>query len=154
MPLRLAELQVLAELVRERRATTTELARVMQRTDAETRNILARMVYAGKRRDRRESPPFSFRAEWKSKQEQMVLQYVDAHSQITRTEAADLCSLTPDQASPLLRRLAKEGKLKLRGELRGIGICQTSPMKPARKTAAAAWLNKTASPRRPFRYLT
>jgi ATP-dependent DNA helicase RecG len=49
----------------------------------------------------------------------MVLQYVDAHGQITRTEAADLCSLTPDQASRLLRRLAKEGKLKLRGERRG-----------------------------------
>ena len=47
MPLRLAELQVLSELVRERRATTTELARVMQRTDAETRNILARMVERG-----------------------------------------------------------------------------------------------------------
>ena len=49
----------------------------------------------------------------------MVLQYVDAHGQITRTEAAGLCSLTPDQASRLLRRLAKEGKLKLRGQRRG-----------------------------------
>ena len=52
-------------------------------------------------------------------QEQMVLQYVDANGQITRTEAADLCSLTPDQASRLLRRLEKEGKLKLRGQRRG-----------------------------------
>ena len=34
-------------------------------------------------------------------QEQMILQYVDAHGQITRTEPAELCSLTPDQASPL-----------------------------------------------------
>ncbi len=51
----------------------------------------------------------------------MVLQYVDAHGQITRTEAADLCSLTPDQARRLLRRLAKERKLKLRGERRGSG---------------------------------
>jgi ATP-dependent DNA helicase RecG len=52
-------------------------------------------------------------------QEQMVLQYVDGHGRISRTEAADLCSLTPDQASHLLRRLAKEGKLELRGERRG-----------------------------------
>lgn len=37
--MRLAELQVLAELVWERRATTTELAWVMQRTDAEARII-------------------------------------------------------------------------------------------------------------------
>ena len=49
----------------------------------------------------------------------MVLQYVDAHGQITRAEAADLCALTPDQASRLLRRLAKAGKLRLRGERRG-----------------------------------
>lgn len=52
-------------------------------------------------------------------QEQMVLQHVDAHGQITRTEAANLCSLTPDQASRLLRRLAKERKLVLRGQRRG-----------------------------------
>jgi ATP-dependent DNA helicase RecG len=52
-------------------------------------------------------------------QEQMVLQYVDAHGHISRTEAADLCSLTPDQTSRLLRRLTKEGKLELRGERRG-----------------------------------
>lgn len=52
-------------------------------------------------------------------QEQMVLQYVDAPGQITRTEAADLCSLTPGLASRLLRRLAREGKLELRGQRRG-----------------------------------
>lgn len=33
----------------------------------------------------------------------MVLQYVDAHGQITRPEAADLCSIAPDQASRVLR---------------------------------------------------
>jgi ATP-dependent DNA helicase RecG len=49
----------------------------------------------------------------------MVLQYVDAHGHISRTDAADLCSLTPDQASRLLRRLAKEEKLELRGGRRG-----------------------------------
>lgn len=51
-------------------------------------------------------------------QEHMVLQYVDAHGQITRAQAADLCSLGPDQSSRLLRRLAKEGKLERRGERR------------------------------------
>lgn len=138
MPLRLAELQVLAELVRERRATTPELAQVMQRTDAETRNILARMVERGWIEARGEGKGRSWHlsaAVYRVldapagyvrvhgfeplQQEQMVLQYVDAHGRITRTQAADLCSLTPDQASRLLRRLAKEGKLKLRGERRG-----------------------------------
>jgi predicted HTH transcriptional regulator/REP element-mobilizing transposase RayT len=138
MPLRLAELQVLTELVRERRATTTELARVMQRTDAEARNILARMVERGwieARGDGKgrswhlsaavyrvlDAPAGYVRVHGFEplQQEQMVLQYVDAHGQITRTEAAELCSLTPDQASRLLRRLVKEGKLELRGERRG-----------------------------------
>jgi ATP-dependent DNA helicase RecG len=138
MPLRLAELQVLTELVRERRATTTELARVMQRTDAEARNILARMVERGwieARGDGKgrswhlsaavyrvlDAPASYVRVHGFEplQQEQMVLQYVDAHGHITRTEAAELCSLTPDQASRLLRRLVKEGKLELRGERRG-----------------------------------
>ncbi|MGH3943046.1 MAG: transposase family protein [Pseudonocardiaceae bacterium] len=46
-PLTLPELQVLSELSRERRATTTDLAHVLQRTEAETRNHLARMVERG-----------------------------------------------------------------------------------------------------------
>ena len=62
-------------------------------------------------------------------QEQMVLQYVDAHGHITRTEAAELCSLTPDQASRLLRRLASAGKLTRRGERRGAVVCQAWNMK-------------------------
>ncbi|HEX6523203.1 MAG TPA: ATP-binding protein [Streptosporangiaceae bacterium] len=137
-PLSLAELQVLAELVWERRATTPELAQVVQRTDAETRSILARMVERGWIEARGEGKGRSWHlsaAVYRVldapagyvrvhgfeplQQEQMVLQYVDAHGQITRTEAADLCALTPDQASRLLRRLAKEGKLELRGERRG-----------------------------------
>lgn len=46
-PLTLPELQVLSELVRERRATTTALTQVLQRTEAETRNHLSRMVERG-----------------------------------------------------------------------------------------------------------
>jgi hypothetical protein len=42
MPLRLPELQVLAELAQERQATTRNWPGCSQRTDAETRNILAR----------------------------------------------------------------------------------------------------------------
>jgi hypothetical protein len=101
----------------------------VQRTDAETRNVLARMVERGWIQARGEGKGRSWHlsaAVYRVldapagyvrvhgfeplQQEQMVLQYVDAHGQITRTEAAELCSLTPDQASRLLRRLAKEGK--------------------------------------------
>jgi len=43
-PVSLSELQVLSELLRERRATTAELAHLTQRTESETRIRLARMV--------------------------------------------------------------------------------------------------------------
>ena len=51
-------------------------------------------------------------------QEQMVLTFVDQHDSITRREAADLCRITSEQASRLLRRLRDEGKLTLVGEKR------------------------------------
>ncbi len=49
----------------------------------------------------------------------MILQYVAAHGSITRTQPAELCALGSEQASRLLRRLAKNGKLIRRGERRG-----------------------------------
>jgi ATP-dependent DNA helicase RecG len=51
-------------------------------------------------------------------QEQMVLQYVDAHGDIARMQAADLCAIAPDQASRLHRRLAARGELMMHGERR------------------------------------
>ena len=77
-------------------------------------------------------------------QEQMVLQYVDAHGQITLTEAAERCSLTPDQASRLLRRLAKEGKLELRGDQRD----RNTSSQPDEGTLPTQW---AARPRRSSR---
>jgi len=38
--------------------------------------------------------------------EQMILDYVRAHGSIRRADAVDLCRLTPDQASRLLRKMA------------------------------------------------
>jgi ATP-dependent DNA helicase RecG len=137
-PLTLPELQVLSELVRERRATTAELAHVLQRTEHETRNHLARMVERGwvEARGERKGRTWHlsaavYRALEASagyvrvrgfeplQQEQMVLAYVEAHSQITRAQATELCAITPPQASRLLRRLATQGKLIRRGERRG-----------------------------------
>ncbi|MDN5852663.1 MAG: putative DNA binding domain-containing protein [Actinomycetia bacterium] len=138
MPLSLPELQVLSELMSERRATTSELAPVLQRTDAETRTLLTRMVERGWVEARGEGKgrswhlsaavyrvleaPASYvhvRGFEPMQQEQMVLQYVDAHGQISRAQAADLCALGPDQASRLLRRLAQRGELIRQGERRG-----------------------------------
>jgi len=44
-----------------------------------------------------------------SQQEQMVLQYVRANLRITRAQCTELCRLSPDQASRLLRRMSKPG---------------------------------------------
>jgi ATP-dependent DNA helicase RecG len=137
-PLRLAELQVLGELLRERRATTGELARLVQRTEAETRTLLSRMVERGWLEARGDGrgrswhmsaalyrlldAPASYvrvRGFEPLQQEQMVLRYVDAHGGITRAQAADLCSLESGQASRLLRRLAVTGLLAPRGQGRG-----------------------------------
>lgn len=46
-PLAVSELQILSELLRERRATTSELATLTQRTEPETRILLTRMVERG-----------------------------------------------------------------------------------------------------------
>ncbi|XVU24875.1 ATP-binding protein [Actinoplanes sp. CA-054009] len=144
-PLRLAELQVLSELEQERRASTSALARVLQRTDAETRILLTRMVERGWVEARGDGKGRSWHlsaAVYRAletpagyvrirgfeplQQEQMVLQYVDAHGRITRSQVADLCSLSLDQASRLLRRLVREEKLETQGTLKG-----TAYVKPA-----------------------
>ena len=52
-------------------------------------------------------------------QEQMVLQYVQAHGRITRREVAELCQISPDQAYRLLKRLTGQGKLKRHGMKKG-----------------------------------
>ena len=49
----------------------------------------------------------------------MILQYVQVHGQITRNQAAELCGLSPDQASRVLRRLVSAGKLSQQGENKG-----------------------------------
>jgi len=48
----------------------------------------------------------------------MVLQYVDAHGRITRSQAADLCQLSEDQASRLLRKMRHKGLLRMDGMAR------------------------------------
>ena len=126
------------EVVRERRATTVELATLVQRTEAETCSLLTRMVERGWIQARGDGKgrtwhlsaavyrvldaPAGYarvRGFEPLQQEQKILQFVEAHGQITRNQAADLCSLSPDQASRLLRRLAREGKLQRQGERKG-----------------------------------
>jgi ATP-dependent DNA helicase RecG len=117
---------------------TAELAAVVQRTDSETRNLLTRMVERGWVQPRGEGRARSWHlsaAVYRAldtpsgyvrvhgfeplQQEQMILQYVQVHGQITRNQAAELCGLSPDQASRVLRRLVSAGKLGHQGENKG-----------------------------------
>jgi ATP-dependent DNA helicase RecG len=50
--------------------------------------------------------------------EQMVLNYVQQHGQIQRSEVMDLCRLSPDQAAKLLKRMKDKGALLQQGERR------------------------------------
>ncbi len=52
-------------------------------------------------------------------QERMIKDYVAAYGSITRSQAAELCQISPPQARNVLKRMVDEGKLRLIGERRG-----------------------------------
>ena len=54
-------------------------------------------------------------------QEQMVLKYIDAHGAIKRADAAELCRISPFQATRLLKDLQKSALLVTDGQ--GKGTC-------------------------------
>ncbi|MBD2774653.1 RNA-binding domain-containing protein [Iningainema tapete] len=128
----------LAQLRQERRLDTNTLAQAIQRDEAIARSVLERLVEAGlveahgvKKgrtytlsprvyRELGQSADYVRQAGFDSiQQEQMVLSYVNTHGKITRLEAMELCRISEDQASRLLRRLADAKRLKLVGQRRG-----------------------------------
>ncbi len=52
-------------------------------------------------------------------QQEMVIQYLRAHKYIKRSEVAELCKISPDQAKRLLQKLVKAGKLLQHGKSKG-----------------------------------
>lgn len=136
--LNLNDLMALNELVVERRLTTRRAAELMQIDEASARSHLNQMVDRGllvargaARGRTYHASPAVYRAIGEPaayvrvhgfeplQQEQMVLQYVDAHDRITRGQAAELCQLAPRQARRVLVRLVERGELVLRGTRRG-----------------------------------
>ncbi|MBO1751424.1 putative DNA binding domain-containing protein [Actinotalea sp. BY-33] len=137
-PFTLADLQVLSRLRQGGSLRLVDASEMLQKTENETRIAFARMSASGLVEQRGSGRGTRYhlsasvyralgdRAAYVRvhgfshlQAESMVLAFVAAHRQITRSEAADLCSLTPAQASTLLRRLAKEGRLTMHGERRG-----------------------------------
>jgi len=129
---------ILNHLWLERRLTTIQGAELIQKPEAEARAVLGRLVEAGlvEARGERKGRSYHLSASIYQRlgkrsayvrqrgfeplqQEQMVIQYVERYGRITRRDAAELCQISPYQASRLLVGLAAKGKLELHGTRRG-----------------------------------
>ncbi len=133
----LDDLLLLNALWQERYLATAEAARLIQKSEAEARAVLEHLVETGliesrgERRGRTYHLPASTYKRMGEKaayirqrgfeplqQEQMILQYVERYGRITRREAAGLCQITERQATYLLGKMVKSGKLKAEGKKR------------------------------------
>ena len=52
-------------------------------------------------------------------QGQMVIAFIERHGAIKRADVVDLCNMGPFQATRLLKRLSREGKIEPRGKGKG-----------------------------------
>jgi predicted HTH transcriptional regulator len=134
----LDELLILNALWQERSLRTEEAARLTQKPEADARATLHRLVEArlvearGQKKGRTwHLSAAAYRALGDRaayvrqrgfeplQQEQMVLQYVEKHSRITRREAAQLCRIASHQAGDLLSKLVARGELAMHGARKG-----------------------------------
>jgi len=136
----LDDLLILNGLGVERRLTTAEAARLLQKPESEARVVLHRLIEIGLVEAKGERGGRSYhlsaavyrrfgektayvrqRGFEPIQQEQMVLQYVRKHGRITRRDVMELCQIRADQASRLLQKMAKgnQGPLVRQGVKRG-----------------------------------
>lgn len=133
-PLSVDALIALALLRQLRRLDTVRLAKEIQRDEDAARRVLATLVEAGlvQAHGATRGRTYTLSAQlYKGlgdtagyvrqagfepiQQEQMVLQYAAKNGRITRREVVDLCRVSADQASRLLRKLVSESKLASQG---------------------------------------
>ncbi|GIV23746.1 MAG: ATPase AAA [Bacteroidia bacterium] len=139
-PLGLDELLVLNTLWQERTVNAIRVAALIQKSEAEARALLEKLVEAGLLEARGERKGRSYhlsaaiyrrlgrpadyirrRGFEPLQQEQMILQYVRAYGSISRKEVVELCQISSMQAYRLLKRLEKTGRLKrLGGTTKGV----------------------------------
>jgi ATP-dependent DNA helicase RecG len=129
---------ILSRLRDERRLSTADLAKAVQKPESLVRSNLEKLVEAGMVEAHGASRGRSYtlsakvyqRAGQKAayvrqagfdpiQQEQMVLSYIDKHGSIKRADVAELCRLTPDQAYKLLSKLKKRGDIHQFGDRKG-----------------------------------
>jgi ATP-dependent DNA helicase RecG len=128
--LNMNELLLLNCISQERRLTTSEAARLIQKPEIEARGVLEHLVEAGLVEARGEKKGRSYHLSASTyrrlgekaayvrqrgfepiQHEQMVLQYVDKHGRIARAEVAELCRLSGPQAYRLLQKMVDKGLL-------------------------------------------
>jgi ATP-dependent DNA helicase RecG len=141
----LDELLILNALWRERSLMTSQAAALLQKPEPDARAVLERLVERGlvEARGERKGRTYHLSAATYRRlgvpaayvrrrgfepiqQEQMILQYVQAHGRITRRETAELCQIGPFQATRLLQKLVKQGKLIAHGTRKGTWYEQRS----------------------------
>lgn len=136
-PMPLDSLIVLNRLRQERRLSVADLSPSTQKSDQETRATLEHLVESGlvdAHGGRIRFYTLSVNVYRKSKQraayirqagfdaiqqEQMVLKYIKTHGKIKRADVIDLCRLSKDQASKLLKRLKLTGVIVQHGQRKG-----------------------------------
>jgi len=128
------EVVILNALWQERSLVTEDASRLTQKPEGETRATLHRLLEAGLVEERGQKrgrtwhlSAATYRALGDKaayvrqrgfeplQQEQMVLQYVEKHGSIGRSETAELCRLGSQQAYRLLKRLEESGKIRRLG---------------------------------------
>lgn len=128
-------LLILNQLWRERRITTDEVARLIQKGESDARSTLERLVEMGlvEARGEKKGRVYHLSAATYRRlgegaayvrvrgfeplqMEQMIMQYVRAHGRITRRDAAALCQISPRQARYLLQKMVEKGKMIRKGK--------------------------------------
>lgn len=136
-PLGLEDLRIVHDVKAGGSATNAELSESLHMSSAVIRVATARLVEAGvleargNGRNRRFHPTARFydlaqdrnayvrvRAMDPLQQEHMVAEYVRTYGKITRSQAANLCQLSSDEARRLLKRMTDKGTLELVGSRR------------------------------------
>jgi ATP-dependent DNA helicase RecG len=134
-PLGLDELLVLNALWLEREIDLQEASRLIQKPQTEARTTLGSLIEAGLVEAHGKGAGRTYKLSGAVyrvlgkkaayvrqqdfepiQQEQMVVRYVDEHGSISRSEAAELCRISEDQAYRLLQKLIRRGDLQRSGQ--------------------------------------
>lgn len=129
---------ILSRLREERRLSTTDIAPSVQKPEVNVRGTLEKLVEIGFLEPHGTGRGRTYtlsahlyqkagqRAEYirqagfaPIQQEQMVLKYIATHGSIKRADAADLCQISPFQATRLLKRMQKDRLIASVGQGKG-----------------------------------